>query len=181
MQLFIQWAKKTTSIWQRIGILVIGALIFPILIPVFLIFILTRIDEVIGVDFIIFSQTGFIIGAILIIIGGIVALWTIAAHITFASGTPFPMMPTKKLLTNGPFAMCRNPMTFGTLVAYIGLSIMIGSITSIVIIIVMGILLILYIKNIEEKELEMRFGNEYVKYKANTAFIIPDVIRLFRK
>jgi protein-S-isoprenylcysteine O-methyltransferase Ste14 len=45
----------------------------------------------------------------------------------------------------------------------------------------MGILLILYIKNIEEKELEMRFGNEYVKYKANTAFIIPDVIRLFRK
>jgi protein-S-isoprenylcysteine O-methyltransferase Ste14 len=34
-------------------------------------------------------------------------------------------------------------------------------------------MLIAYIKLIEEKELELRFGKEYLDYKKDTPFIIP--------
>lgn len=34
-------------------------------------------------------------------------------------------------------------------------------------------MLIGYLKLIEEKELQMRFGNEYLEYKKKTPFIIP--------
>jgi len=35
-----------------------------------------------------------------------------------------------------------------------------------------------YIKFIEEKELEQRYGDEYVEYKKRTPFIIPRRTRL---
>jgi protein-S-isoprenylcysteine O-methyltransferase Ste14 len=38
-------------------------------------------------------------------------------------------------------------------------------------------ILIGYLKIIEEKELQIRFGNEYIEYKRETPFIIPIKIR----
>jgi protein-S-isoprenylcysteine O-methyltransferase Ste14 len=35
------------------------------------------------------------------------------------------------------------------------------------------LLLILWIKKVEEKELEIRFGQDYVDYKKSTSFMIP--------
>ena len=37
-------------------------------------------------------------------------------------------------------------------------------------------MLISYLKIIEEKELQMRFGDEYIEYKKKTPFIIPITI-----
>ena len=34
-------------------------------------------------------------------------------------------------------------------------------------------MLLVYLKLIEEKELEMRFGQDYLEYKKNTPFILP--------
>jgi protein-S-isoprenylcysteine O-methyltransferase Ste14 len=36
-----------------------------------------------------------------------------------------------------------------------------------------AVLLVVYIKSFEEKELEARFGDEYRAYKRNTPFLIP--------
>jgi protein-S-isoprenylcysteine O-methyltransferase Ste14 len=173
MQFFIKWANRNTSVWQRLAILGLGAIIFPLLIPFIFAFLLTQIDAMIGLRFLLFSPIAFFIGAILVIIGGIVAIWTIVVQITLAGGTPFPMVPTRKLIKTGPFALCRNPMTLGTILAYYGISLMVGSITSAVATTVFTLLLFLYIKRIEEKELALRFGEEYLEYKAATPFIIP--------
>ncbi len=181
MQMFVQWAKKSTTIWQRILILGFGACLFLFLIPYLLIFQATRIDESLGIKSLLFSQIGLGLGFLLIILGGIFAIWTIAIQVDQASGTPFPMIPTKKLLTNGPFALCRNPMTLGTILAYSGVSLMIGSIASLIIVFLFGALLCVYLKRIEEKELRIRFGEEYVRYKAETPFMIPDLTRLRKK
>jgi len=82
-------------------------------------------------------------------------------------------MATQKLLISGPFKQCRNPMTLGTILLYLGVSIIAGSLSALVIVVLLMSLLMLYLKNIEEKELEIRFGEDYLKYKSKTPFIIP--------
>lgn len=181
MQVFIKWAQKTPPVWKRIIILGIGAIIFPVLIPTFLIVVATKIDQVLGMKSLLFNPVGLVIGTILIGMGGVIAIWTIVIQFTRASGTPFPMMPTKKLITNGPFALCRNPMSLGTILVYVGLSLAIGSIASLITVALFTALLLGYIKQIEEKELVLRFGDEYVQYKAATPFLIPVVLRRARK
>jgi len=39
--------------------------------------------------------------------------------LTRGRGTPLPVMPTQELLTEGPFRYSRNPMTLGTILAYL--------------------------------------------------------------
>jgi protein-S-isoprenylcysteine O-methyltransferase Ste14 len=83
------------------------------------------------------------------------------------------MMPTKKLIIVGPFKYCRNPMTLGTIIAYSGVAIWVGSYTALSLVILFASMLIVYIKMIEEKELALRFGQDYMEYKKNTPFILP--------
>jgi protein-S-isoprenylcysteine O-methyltransferase Ste14 len=174
---FLKWQKQDNSDKNRIFALVIGALIFPTMIPAFLIFVLPPVDKLIGISPFFFGTVNIVIGVLGIVIGGIVAIWTIAVQITLASGTPFPMLPTKRLLIVGPFKYCRNPMTLGTILAYAGIAIWIGSFTALFVVVVFAAILIGYLKVIEEKELQMRFGDEYVEYKKKTPFIIPIKIR----
>jgi protein-S-isoprenylcysteine O-methyltransferase Ste14 len=177
MHYFIRWAQRKTSLWQQLPILGLGAILFLFLIPFFLVRVLHQLDSTMGVDHLFPTPIFFFIGAVLAILGGIAALWAISVQATLAAGTPFPMFPTKKLIATGPFALCRNPMTLGTIFAYYGVSLMIGSITSLIAITLLALLLFAYIKNIEEKELALRFGEEYLEYKAATPFIIPNIFR----
>ena len=147
------------------------------MIPACMILVLPHVDNYFGIGSFFNGLSNIIVGIITIIIGGIVAIWTILIQITLASGTPFPMLPTKKLLIVGPFKYCRNPMTLGTILAYGGIAILIGSLTALLSVTIFAALLIGYLKIIEEKELEMRFGNEYIEYKMKTPFIIPIKIK----
>jgi len=54
----------------------------------------------------------------------------------------------------------------------LALSTIAGSISSLLQSVIIAELLIVYLKKIEEKELEMRFGQVYTKYKAKTPFMI---------
>ena len=45
--------------------------------------------------------------------------------------------------------------------------------SAIVIVVIFTTILLLYVKFIEEKELEARFGVEYKAYKRETPFILP--------
>jgi protein-S-isoprenylcysteine O-methyltransferase Ste14 len=177
MNKFLKWQNQDNSNKNRILALIIGALIFPIMIPVLLVVVLPHVDNYFGIGPLFYGLGNIIIGVMAIIIGGIVAIWTIVIQITLASGTPFPMLPTKKLLIVGPFKYCRNPMTLGTIIAYGGIAILIGSFTALLAVAIFAAILIGYLKIIEEKELQMRFGSEYIEYKRKTPFIIPIKIR----
>jgi protein-S-isoprenylcysteine O-methyltransferase Ste14 len=105
--------------------------------------------------------------------GLVFALWSIQSQFKIGKGTPVPIMPTQKLVIMGPFLYSRNPMTFGTILLYLGVVVLIGSLSSLALVAIMSLALFLYIKLIEEKELEARFGKDYLKYKKNTPFILP--------
>jgi protein-S-isoprenylcysteine O-methyltransferase Ste14 len=178
MDRFRKWQDSEASEGKRLLALVVGALIFPTCIPATLVLLLPQVDNRMGIGSFYVGYGNIAIGVIAIIMGGFLAFWTIIAQIKLASGTPFPMLPTRKLLIIGPFRYCRNPMTLGTIVAYSGVAVMVGSYTALLVVALFSSMLLVYLKLIEEKELEMRFGQGYLEYRRNTPFLLP--IRIAR-
>jgi protein-S-isoprenylcysteine O-methyltransferase Ste14 len=64
-------------------------------------------------------------------------------------------------------------MGFGAICMYLGMAIIVGSLSSIIVVLFFLFLLILWIKKVEEKELELRFGQDYREYKKTVPFMIP--------
>jgi protein-S-isoprenylcysteine O-methyltransferase Ste14 len=81
---------------------------------------------------------------------------------------------SKKLVINGLYAYCRNPMTLGYSLLPSGMGIMFQSLSMTFLIptIIIGVAAI-YLKLWEEPHLETRFGETYRKYKRKTPFLIP--------
>ena len=177
MNIFKKWQDRDTSPKNRVLALLIGALVFPVLIPILFFVFSPGMDRALGFPSFSSGWGNILAGALLTILGGGVAMWSIVTQIELASGTPFPMLPTKKLLIAGPFKYCRNPMTLGTVLAYGGIAVGIGSYSALLSVAVIAAILIGYLKLIEEKELQLRFGEEYLAYTKNTPFMIPISIK----
>ena len=77
----------------------------------------------------------------------------------------------------GPFRYCRNPMTLGTIVAYLGMAVAVGTIAGAALVLSLAGSLLVYLKRLEEGELAERFGEAYLAYKRETPFIIPRLPR----
>jgi protein-S-isoprenylcysteine O-methyltransferase Ste14 len=173
MNHYKKWQNNKSSKGKWLIMLVIGVLVFPTGIPAILVLLLPRVDRMMGIGSFYTGAVNIVIGVLAIVTGGFLALWTIFAQIKLASGTPFPMLPTQKLIIIGPFKYCRNPMTLGTIVVYAGAAIWVGSYTAVFAVVLLALALLAYLKLVEEKELEMRFGEDYLAYKRNTPFILP--------
>ncbi|MBK7452924.1 MAG: isoprenylcysteine carboxylmethyltransferase family protein [Anaerolineales bacterium] len=174
MSLYSKWAKKKQTETGRILALIPAGVLFLYLLPLAITKGGTSIDRHFGLPALDFGTINHILGGILIVLGFSFALWSIYDQFSRASGTPLPMLPTQKLLVGGPFRYCRNPMTLGTVTAYLGIAVHAGTIiTGIGIVLCFGTLLVLYLKLLEEKELAERFGEAYLIYKREVPFIIP--------
>ena len=81
----------------------------------------------------------------------------------------------KKLVTFGPYSMCRNPLYFYSLLGAAGLGLM--SCQLITLTIVFGGFLFVYTKLIKREEtfLSEKFGDEFTVFKAATPRLIPDI------
>ena len=175
MNLFIKWADRKSSLILKLLLLIPAGALFVFLFPYTLLVWLPRLDARLQLPSFSMGVINYVIGGILVLLGMTYALWSISQQLFKADGTPVPVIPTKMLLVTPPFSHCRNPMSFGTFSAYLGFAIIAGSLSSIALVVVFALLLILYIKQIEEKELELRFGRSYLEYRAKTPFMIPRI------
>ena len=173
MSRFSKWAAKEHSAGARLIALLPAGVLFLILLPYVLLVISPSLDARLGLDRLSPSPASFIVGAILLAVGLFFAQWSILIQFTYGRGTPLPMMPTQRLITTGPFQYCRNPMTLGTILAYLGLSIAAATIVGPILVGAFAALLLVYLKRMEEKELAERFGEEYLAYRRDVPFIIP--------
>lgn len=148
------------------------ALFFLIIMPALLVW-SSALDQWLGMTRFTAGSFNLIIASALIAVGLVFALWSVATEFIRGGGTPAPMMPTQKLVISGPFLYCRNPMTFGTIAAYLGVAVLVGSLSSLLLVLLLAAVLVTYIKLVEEKELELRFGQDYVQYRKRVPFIIP--------
>jgi protein-S-isoprenylcysteine O-methyltransferase Ste14 len=109
----------------------------------------------------------------LILAGWLFAIWSIYAQFTLGRGTPVPLMATQKLVVQPPYTWCRNPMALGAIVMYTGVAVLFGSMGAFTLVLLGAACLLVYIKLLEEKEMLLRFGQEYLDYKRRTPFLIP--------
>jgi protein-S-isoprenylcysteine O-methyltransferase Ste14 len=110
----------------------------------------------------------YILLGIPLILFGIYLNWIwVAIRFRKETTTRDPNAIPKKLIKNGPFKFTRNPTYFGMALTFIGLAILLGSISPFII----PILFVILIDRItilrEEKNMEKRFGKEYLNYKKN--------------
>jgi len=173
MNRLIKWSQREFSFNRRFFATLLAGVLFLFLIPFLIIRVLPPVDQMIGFPSFSLGVYNIVVGGTMIVVGATYALWSIISQLTRAKGTPLPMMATQKLLIDGPFKHSRNPMGFGAICMYLGMAIVVGSLISFIVVIFFLMLLILWIKKVEEKELEIRFGQDYVDYKKTTSFIIP--------
>ncbi len=170
---FLDQAKHAYSPKQRSWALMALAPVFLLLLPWALIALGTKLDQWLYWPPLLFWPVNLVVGLLLVGLGLLFGLWSNYVQFTIGEGTPVPLMATQKLIVQPPYTYCRNPMALGAIAAYLGVAVLFGSLGAGLLVLLGAISLLAYIKVIEEKEMELRFGQEYLEYKRQTSFLVP--------
>ena len=137
------------------------------------VFLAPWLDKIWGLRLSIPLPVRLLIGIILLVIGVPMVLWTITLLLK-TKGTPIPFNPPPTLVLTGLYRVVRNPMHIGWTNVLIGLAILMQSFTLLVIFMPLFITIhIVYLKFVEEKELEKKFGQAYLDYRQRVPMFIP--------
>ena len=166
-------ARHEYSPKQRIIALVCMAPIFLFVLPYLFVRLGISLDRWLHLPPILPLPFNLILGLLLILSGWLLGMWSNYSQFTIGRGTPVPLMATQKLIVQPPYTYCRNPMALGAIGMYLGVALLFHSIGAALVVLFFAGLLLLYIKRLEEKEMELRFGQEYLAYKERTPFLLP--------
>jgi protein-S-isoprenylcysteine O-methyltransferase Ste14 len=100
-----------------------------------------------------------------------VALWAILSVWSIglfhrARTSFFPIKPTTAFVACGPYQFTRNPMYLGFVCLYLGLALWFGLFWTLILLPSVIAVIQRYVIVREEKYLERKFGDEYLRYKA---------------
>jgi protein-S-isoprenylcysteine O-methyltransferase Ste14 len=172
---FKKWAEHEYSKKQRMIAVILGGFVFWLTIPFLIVIVSSYVDQRLQLPKFSSGLINTVAGLLFVIVGWLFANWTVKVQFSLGRGTPIPMMATQRLVVKEPYTYCRNPMTLGTAIFYLGVAIWLGSFSAVGLGLVYPVGILIYIKLIEEKELEERFGSEYLVYKKRTPFLIPSL------
>jgi protein-S-isoprenylcysteine O-methyltransferase Ste14 len=152
-------------------------IIFWFGLSVLLVFASLWLDRLLPVRLPLSAPTNIFVSAPLIVIGATLCLLTVYSFFR-ARGSPVPLNPPQRLVTSGLYSQTRNPMVLGWIIMLFGVGILLSSISLVAIFAPLFTLLnVLYLKTIEEREMEKKFGEEYLKYKQRVPMFIPRLRR----
>jgi protein-S-isoprenylcysteine O-methyltransferase Ste14 len=177
MSRYARWARRERSETTRIAATSAVGPVFLGLLPLLVTRIAPGVDRRLGLPPLGTRRMPRVVGGLLAIAGFSLGFWSVEAQLSRGRGTPLPVMPTQELLVDGPFRYCRNPMTLGTILAYLGLAVAARTTAGMAMVLALAATLLLYLKRLEERELTERFGEAYLAYKRETPFIVPRLIR----
>jgi protein-S-isoprenylcysteine O-methyltransferase Ste14 len=169
----LEQARREYSPTQRFIALLFLAPIFLFALPYLFIWLGVRLDHWLGWPPVLSLPFNLILGGLLILPSWFFAMWSIYSQFTIGRGTPVPLMATQELIVQPPYTYCRNPMALGAIGMYLGVAILFRSIGAVILVLLFAIWLLIYIKRVEEKEMVLRFGQEYLAYQQRTPFLIP--------
>ncbi|MDR0234457.1 MAG: isoprenylcysteine carboxylmethyltransferase family protein [Zoogloeaceae bacterium] len=114
-----------------------------------------------------------VLGFGLMSLGLILAIWTMTLFHKKGKGTAAPWNPPKKLVVAGPYRHVRNPMLSSVFMMLMAECLLFGVWQLWVFFFIFLAANMVYFPLVEEKELEKRFGEDYLRYKANVPRYIP--------
>jgi protein-S-isoprenylcysteine O-methyltransferase Ste14 len=168
----VEAARIERSVSYRIVIGLVGAVAFVVVVPVALFVASYGLDKYVLAERVRLLELG--VGALSAIVGLALMAWSVLTFVTIGKGTAVPMAPPRKLIVSGPYKFCRNPMILGAMLYYLGVGTHFGSLRIGIVMFLLSLIVgSCYIKLIEEKELQLKFGADYEEYKKNKPFLIP--------
>ncbi len=165
--------RKTSSSYRVLSLLA-GAICFLLLLPFCFFLIGNHIDQ--QIQFSYPRLLEIVIACVTILIGLFFLLWATSVQWCIGKGTPAPNAPTQTLVIVSPYKLCRNPIELGAIFYYLGIGTLFGSLTVGFICATPGCIIgTLYHKLVEENELALRFGQDYLAYKKEVPFLLPAI------
>ena len=116
---------------------------------------------------------GVLVGAVLIAVGLLLVVRTVALFAAVGRGTLAPWDPTSRLVVRGPYRHVRNPMISGVLFILLGEAAALGSLGVLVWFAAVFAVNVTYIPLVEERGLVQRFGAEYERYREHVPRWLP--------
>ncbi len=139
---------------------VIRAIIFPAFV-VLIFFFWLRLDAALGWQ----GPRVRWLAAPLLIAGAALLAWCIGLFRILGRGTPLPFVAkTKCLVVTGPYRYVRNPMMWGVGAIIIGTALWLGSLGLWFGLGCFVVFLLLFVPLYEERDLRLRFGEQYREY-----------------
>jgi protein-S-isoprenylcysteine O-methyltransferase Ste14 len=170
----LHFQSKEHSVVYKIFSLIAGMLFFLLILPAFFIWIAFFVKNhiLIGLS----RDIELFISVISIITGLFFLVWATLSQWQKGKGVPAPNAPTQRLVVSGPYKLCRNPIELGAILYYLGVGTVVGGLETGIVCFISGLIAgSVYHRFIEEKELEERFGENYIRYKKETPFLFPKI------
>jgi protein-S-isoprenylcysteine O-methyltransferase Ste14 len=104
------------------------------------------------------------LGAVVVVLGGALALWCIVTFSIAGRGTPAPFDPPRRLVVAGPYRYVRNPMYWGAVLALSGAALFYRSVALAGYDALFFVAMNLFVFGHEEPALRRSFGPEYEAY-----------------
>ena len=106
-----------------------------------------------------------ILGSLLIGVNGL--LITPVLRRFRRAGTPFnPRKAASVLITDGPYRFSRNPSYVSLTLVYLGIGLLLNNGWILILVAPVFLVMDLWVVRKEERHLETRFGEDYLRYKA---------------
>jgi protein-S-isoprenylcysteine O-methyltransferase Ste14 len=105
-----------------------------------------------------------VVGMVVAVGGGAIALWCILSFAVVGRGTPAPFDPPRRLVVRGPYAAVRNPMYIGAGLALGGASLFYQSLPLLGYTAAFFLVTHLFVVLYEEPTLRRTFGTDYESY-----------------
>lgn len=115
----------------------------------------------------------FVLGLVVLVLASALGLWSAAAMSLRGEGTPLPSAAANRLVIAGPYRWVRNPMAVAGIMQAVGVGLMLGSWLVIVYAIAGAVYWNALVRPYEEADLETRFGEEFVAYRARVRCWVP--------
>ena len=125
------------------------------------------------------SVTLKLVGWLIAVAGSALFVYTVFLFKMLGQGTLAPWEPTKKLIVEGPYRYCRNPMITGVFFMIVGEGLMLYSTNILAWAVAFFIINTLYFIFVEERSMMQRFGSDYLRYKKHVPRWLPR-LRPFR-
>src|SRR4051812_27067897 len=116
---------------------------------------------------------GALPGALLIGVGLLLVVRTVALFARVGRGTLAPWDPTSRIVVRGPYRHVRNPMISGVMLILLGEAALFGSLPLLIWAAAFFAVNVAYMPFVEEPGLRRRFGHEYDRYRANVPRWLP--------